>query len=246
MECFYSHSIETKDFSPLAIDTSKESLAYANIFLYNTNNNVLLYEINRSGCFLNYFGISLKKIWEDMFSDELPLSVDFPLVLKRDSYEQILNLSYIRELDIEVAYPHEIIRQEILTGDDFINSAIANAAEKHAKTLKINQKAAPFKEDTRGLRGIIQTIDNLIMLRSSNVKKVKVVGHATDPEDGKNINKDIDLIADSFTNCYFYIPVKALHTDVQSNERKKGIKKVYRKIRSELNSIFGVTPQVNE
>lgn len=41
----------TGEFSPVQIDTRTEGFAYANVFLYDKTRNVLLYEINKNGCF---------------------------------------------------------------------------------------------------------------------------------------------------------------------------------------------------
>lgn len=39
--------------SSLDINVEDEGFAYANAFLYDTQRNVLLYEINKNGCYLN-------------------------------------------------------------------------------------------------------------------------------------------------------------------------------------------------
>ena len=43
----------TGEMSSVDIDVNTEGFAYANAFLYDTRRKVLIYEINKNGCFLN-------------------------------------------------------------------------------------------------------------------------------------------------------------------------------------------------
>ena len=43
----------TKEYSSVGINPETEGLAYANIFIYDSLRNILIFEINKNGCFLN-------------------------------------------------------------------------------------------------------------------------------------------------------------------------------------------------
>ncbi len=46
---------QTGEYQSVEINTEEEGFAYANIILYDYHRNILLYEINKSGCYPNQF-----------------------------------------------------------------------------------------------------------------------------------------------------------------------------------------------
>lgn len=224
--------------TPLNLDTEVESLAFANAFLYDSRKNVFIYEINKSGCYTPYLKNCIELIYKEI-NDSL-ISLKFTMILKPDAYEKIQNMNNVRNFSLQVAYPQELSRVGGIQNDSLLNNIIGLTTNSNTKTLKIEQSAGPINENPLGLSGIVEKVKGLLNIDKKNIEKAEVIGYVTDPENPeKNIRNVVDLIGNSFKNSYFYIPRVQLHSDLQPTDRREGIKKVYYKIKPELNRIFG-------
>ena len=77
------------------------------MFLYDGNLNVLLYEVNRNGCFLN----NIIEIYNnETIDDEDKYSLEFLAVVRKAEYERFLNMYYIKEFELDIAEPRAVLR----------------------------------------------------------------------------------------------------------------------------------------
>lgn len=56
---------QSKELTALDIDSNEEGLAFANILLYDERLNVLVYEINRNGCYLGKLKEWIERRWNE-------------------------------------------------------------------------------------------------------------------------------------------------------------------------------------
>lgn len=234
-------------YNPIDINTVEEGFGYANIFLYDSARNILLYEINRNGCFPNQLKDFIYSKWnaDDDHSD-LKFDLSFPSVLRAHEYERMIRMDRFKKISIELYNPTELINCIDDDSDSIYNDIIKNqiklGKETNANTITIEQIALQKKINQSGLsRSMIIGLIDAIKLKivengyRTNIKKLRVEGYTSDSED-PNRCKPVDLIADSF-NEYFKIEDIQVHRDVQQLERKNGIENLYDKLLPEIKQL---------
>lgn len=233
----------TDEISPIELDPATEGLAYANVFLYDVNLNVLIYEINRNGCFLN----NIIDIYnEETISDDEKYNLEFLAVVRKAEYERFLNMYYIKEFELDIAEPRAVL-QEFQDAEDSIAKALRTHLEAglQANTDKVtlHYTAAGKRANPQGLtRSRIKRLVDAArqILRTpqrGNIDVLRVKGYLEDVENIKSI-QPINLIADTFRTLYINLPTAIIHTNLQVDDRKQEIERVYEKIKSELQRIF--------
>lgn len=236
----------TGEMSSLDINVEDEGFAYANAFLYDTQRNVLLYEINKNGCYLNLLKEYFYNTWNSTSDPTLlkpKFNIDFLVVARRDEYRRMLSMSYYKELVVELSRPTELIQAFAAENDlmsNWIKVCLENASAGNADSVSLSQAVISRKMNNGGLsRAYVKLLIDTIMQKvgKANIQKLQVKGYTEDPEDSSRC-KPVNLLADVFDE-YFYITSKQLHSDVQMQERLKGIESVHSKILPELNDIFG-------
>lgn len=236
----------TGEMSSIDIDVNTEGFAYANAFLYDTRRKVLIYEINKNGCFLNLLKELIYNLWNattDTMKQNPRFNLDFCIIPRRDEYKRMLAMSYYKQLVIELARPSELIDKFISENDtisNWIKATLENAVSGNADTVLLEQSAFSRKLNGAGLsKSLIKTVIDKIIEKvgRSNIQKLIVRGYTEDAEDAGRC-KPVNLLTDAFDE-YFYITSKQLHNDVQMQERLKGTESVYVKILPELTEIFG-------
>ena len=104
----------TGEFSPVNINTNEEGFAYANIFLYDTHRKVLVYEINKNGCFPRQFAEAVYEHWNaPVLADEgegeatqrTRFNLTFPVLARRDEYNRMLRMNYYKKVSVELINP---------------------------------------------------------------------------------------------------------------------------------------------
>ncbi|MDL2142239.1 hypothetical protein QQY79_06870 [Flavobacterium tructae] len=188
-----------RTFSRIGLDV-EEGLAYANVFLYDKQRNILMYESNKSGCYLDHFVdfiySALQEAESDLFKTFL---IKFEAILTHDEYNRILNFGFHKSIEVEIAKPDRIVADF-----DHQNNALFNAIES-GRQLNSSKVFAKFEVEGRPNKGeglatlsIRDILDNAARLmqgrNNENVKKVVVSGY----EVGSKSLKKIDLVADRY------------------------------------------------
>ena len=240
---------KTKQMSKLGIDPNIERLAYGNIFLYDKERNILLFEINKNGCFPDRFIEILQKIWnKEHENDEIRFDLKFLPILRKDAYERALRLDYYKEIFVEIYNPLELINEFIEERDSIANSVIKTnldaAAKNNAKSLILVQNAKTKKLNPMGLSRSHSKdwIESIRQIKHKNITSFEVKGYLTDPEDydpssGRKLRK-VNMMADTF-DVYFYLDEPTIQTDIQDKQRKDAIEKLYTDCLPEFIEILG-------
>ncbi|MDR3245555.1 MAG: hypothetical protein LBT50_03890 [Prevotellaceae bacterium] len=234
----------TKEYSQVNINPTTQGLAYANIFLYDIQRNILLYEVNKFGCFPNQLKDFIYAKW-NAENENQRFELNFPAVLKVNSYQRMLNMSHYKKVIVELYKPNELINCFDESTDSIENNILKQnlklSSENNADILKLEQVAIAKKYNKTGLtrslvKGLIDAVRLNILDKGfrGNIQTLKVEGYAEDPEDKGY--KPIDLLADTFSE-YFKITDIQLQSNVQQGERKQGIEDLYNKLLPQLRQL---------
>ena len=237
---------QTGVYSSVQIDTIQEGFAYANIFLYDYERNVFLYEINRNGCFPNQLKKFIISCWKEDENNVL-FDLNFPAVVRANEYERMLQMNWYKKIKIELFNPVEL--QNSITEDsdsiynNIVQQQIRAGVQTNANTIIIEQ-IAQKRINIAGLSHLMikgltdyvkRFLDNGFR---QNVQTLEIQGYTYDSEDDSNKCKTINIIADSFDE-YFRITEIQIHNDVQERERKEGIEGLYDKLLPEIRRLIG-------
>lgn len=239
---------QTGEFSALPVDIDHEKLSFGNAFLYDKRLNVLLYERNKNGCFIDTLAKLIMQLWnqDKKEHEDINIALDFIAILRKGEYTRALKMGYYKEFIAEFTNPTEILEEM-----EYDNSSLYGISKKcateavKAKSDKFEVKMSTFGKQVNKDGLSIKTIkDHLRSVRSllqgrmkCNVEKVRIKGYSSDPEESSSI-QTIDLVADVF-KPYFWLTSNSLNCDLQEAERRKELYKVYQNIRQEIERCIG-------
>ena len=234
----------TKQFSQMNINPDTQGLAFANIFLYDTHRNILLYEINKNGCFPKQLTDFIYAHW-NADNQDIRFDLTFPPIFRANEYQRMLQMNYYKRIIVEIYKPDELIDCFDESADSLENSILKHnlqvGTQTNADTIKLEQVAITKKLNPMGLshslvKGLVDAVNLNIADRGfrKNIQTLRVEGYTGDPED--RALKPIDILADTF-NEHFKITEILVQSDVQRGERKIGIEEVYNRILPELRQL---------
>lgn len=228
-------SKKAKTLSKLGLNID-EGLAYGNVFLFDKKRNILMYEVNKFGCYLDHFisfiYLSLKNT--TLFKQ---FKIKLEVVLTSDEYNRIVNMNFHKSVEIQIANP-----DKMMTEFEHKNGAIYNVCES-ANQFNSSRVFAKFEVEakktkkgltTKTVREVLNEVTSLLQGRSSeNIQKVVVTGYENDIE---KLQK-IDLIADR------YIKEIALDEPRENNnllekQRTDAIVSLHKGCLNDLDAIF--------
>lgn len=238
---------ETKLFTPIDIDVATEGLAFGNIFLYDTTRNIILYEVNRNGCFIPQLKEFIYSLWNAANINDR-FSLTFPIIFRRHEYERMLRMDFYKNICVELLNPRELVQCFNEETDSLANNIlkynIAAGVRNNANSITIKQTSLTRRLNPMGLSAtLIKDIIDVIRLkivkqeRGQNIKTLKVEGYFDDPESGKGV-KTIDILGETFKESFRITDIE-IQSDVQEIERRIGIETTYQKILPELIRIIG-------
>jgi hypothetical protein len=240
---------QSKVLTALDINPNEEGLAFANILLYDERLNVLVYEINRNGCYLGKLKEWIERRWNDIHEGQ-QIEINFPAIIRRNEYNRVLGMTNYRKLTCKLLNPTQIVREMNNQNESLAEQIIRQQAENGSQTgadfVTIEQNCTLLRLNPHGLsrdfvRGIADFARNMMQhagLRQC-VDTIEITGYAIDPENDRQRQRTIDLLADTFDES-FSIPEVQLQVNLQREDRKVGILRLYDRIVPELRQIIGV------
>ncbi|MBO2525858.1 MAG: hypothetical protein CW341_09205 [Bacteroidetes bacterium] len=234
-------------YTKVQINTAEEGFAYANILFYDVRRNILLYEVNKNGCFPNQLKEFIYHHW-NAEDDNVRFDISFPAVIRANEYQRMLQMDYYKKISIELYSPTELINCFEESSDSIYNNIVKHqinmGVQSNANTITIEQVALQKKINPMGLshsmvKGLVDAVKLNIAEKGHrfNVQQLRIEGYTSDSED-PNRCKPIDILADSF-NEYFKIPDIQVHTDVQQADRIVGITNLYHRLLPEFRQLTG-------
>lgn len=234
---------QTGEFSALPVDIDHEKLSFGNAFMYDKRMNVLFYERNKNGCFIDTLAKFIIQMWnqDEEEHKDIKIELDFIAILRKGEYERALNMGYYKEFIAEFTNPKAILEEMADENSSLygISKRCATEAVK-AKSDRFEIKMSTFgkqlNEDglsIRTIKGHLRSVRTLLEGRMKcNVVKVRIKGYSSDPEESSSI-QTIDLVADVF-KPYFCLTSNSLNSNLQELERRQELRKVYQDIRQEV------------
>lgn len=227
-----------KSISPLGL-SSLEGLAYGNVFIYEKRRAILMYEVNKSGCFIDHFIEYLYKCCEGstIFRG---FDIDIKPILKSNEYNRMLRMSFYKSIELKFANPSQILN-EYTHKNDAIWNACDSAKSMNSKKV-LTKFEVPARGNNIGLSSMTlrEVIDRALKLlrgpKGNNVEKIEVYGYETDSEDNKLV--PVDLIADRYLK-EIILDEPRENTDLLQRQRYQQITELYEKCRPDFDEIFG-------
>ena len=238
---------QSKELTALDINPNEEGLAFANILLYDTRLNVLIYEINRNGCYLGKLKEWIERRWNENY-EEQEIEINFPAIIRRNEYNRVIGMTNYRKLVCKLLNPTQIVYEMNNHSESLAEQIIRQQSENGIQTgadfVTIEQNCTLLRLNPHGLsrdfvRGVADFTRNLLQrtrLRQ-NVETIKITGYSIDPESNRQKIRTIDLLADTFDES-FMIPEVQLQVNLQREDRKAGILRLYERIAPELRQII--------
>ena len=234
----------TGEFSTLNLNVQKEKLSFGNIFLYDSSLNILFYELNSDGCYLDKLSEYLEDYWNHK-NEHNKIKLSLNTVSRKGEYQRLLKMGYYKEIYVELTNPTVILQDYKDVNDSLFSVAkhyIKNGVKSNSDTLVFKYSTNGKKLNKIGLsaKTTIDIVKSFLFLlkgeQRKNVKALKVKGYFTDPEEPKAM-QPVNLVTDVFT-IYIKLSSKTLQSDLQETERKSEIEKLYNKYLAELKYIF--------
>jgi hypothetical protein len=226
---------DTGVFSSLGLQDN-ERLAYGNAFLYDKDLNVIFYEVNGNGCYLDQFSSMIKEEWNTRQQGQQNQIIDitFASIPKNGGYQQYLSMYYLKEFVLEVACPQAIIqeyqnRNKTLLGaiSPDLNRAVNNNADvMQIRYATLGKKANEQGLDASRIRKLVKAGQFILTgNQRANVRELKVVGFEISPE-GRSHRTTADLITDLLKGS-IELPTVSQHVDLQEDSRRTQIESLH-------------------
>lgn len=239
----------TKEYSSVGINPETEGLAYANVFIYDSLRNILIFEINKNGCFLNQFIDFIYTQWK-LNDENIPFDLKFDAVLRANEYQRMLNMDYYKRITVDLYNPVELINCFNEATDSLANNLLRTqiqaGQQNNANTIRLEHIAMGKKINPMGLsRSLVKGVVDAVKVsiadngHRQNIQRIEVLGYSVDVEGGKSTSKAIDILADTF-NEFFRIPGVQIQANIQLEDRKQGIETLYSKVLPEIRTIIGI------
>lgn len=239
---------QTGEFSALSVDIAHEKLSFGNAFMYDKRLNVLFYERNKNGCFIDTLAKFIMQQWNqnEREHEDIKIELDFIAILRKGEYARALRMGYYKEFIAEFTNPKEILEEMADDNSSLygISKRCATEAVK-AKSDRFEIKMSTFGKQVnkdglsfRTIRNHLESVRTLLQGRmKGNVEKVRIKGYSSDPEDSSSI-QTIDLVADVF-KPYFRLTSNSLNSNLQEVERRQELRNAYQDIRQEVARCIG-------
>ena len=212
---------DEEDYSAVPVPDGK-GFAFPNVFIYLRELNVLAWESNRSGQaekgMAEYFNTIASNHLLDMKISLIP-------IMNINAYDRLNNLLEITKVEIKVAEPLELLRNE--AGKDGAISDIYNVVNKTnaSKAVTLSLVASEKKANKLDKSSIIKMFKSFVPIQSyqhgRDKNKLLIVGkHRGD--DGRLIEETVNIVLNRYESSFPLEKLK-IAPHLQIDERKQGI-----------------------
>ena len=229
-------SKKAKTLTKLGLN-SDEGLAYGNVFLFDKKRNILMYEVNKFGCYLDHFISFIYSALKDTILSK-KFKIKLEVVLTSDEYNRIVNMNFHKSVEIQIANP-----EKMMTEFKHKNGAIYDVCESANKfnssrvfaKFEVEAKKTSKGLTTKTVREVLKEVTSLLQGKSAeNIQKVIVKGYENDV---KKLQK-IDLIADRYIR-EIALDEPRENNDLLEKQRTDAIVCLHKGCLNDLDAIFG-------
>ncbi len=227
-----------KTISKLGIEEG-EGLAYANIFIFERKRQILMYEVNKFGCYVDHFLLYLYRCTKGSkkYKD---FKITINPVLKSNEYQRMLDMRFHKSLEIQVANPKKILENYKHENDalwKICSSSSSISSTKVSTKFEVAANGNSTGLASRSLRSIVDRALEIIRgPLGANIKKLVVEGYESDSDDNKL--QPIDLIADRYLK-EIELDEPRENIDLLETQRSTEIRTLYDRCIRDFDAIFG-------
>lgn len=219
--------------------SNDDALLYPNIFLYDTEKEVLLYELNKNGCYIDHFILALYKLVKP--NNKLKgFAINLNPLFTYDQYQKLLTIKEHTSIEIEIAHPSKIKEDVDKKGAFglFIKTGKKLGGTKLVAKISVDARYDDTSLNNDEVKSIIDEVETLIQQTDGNLVEKLVVKGRSSILDNKKIQQ-IDLLAE---RLFDYISIKEPreNSDLLEEQREKEILKLIDKHEDELNRIISI------
>lgn len=221
-------NVETDVTSALGLK-KEEGLLYGNVFLYNKEKKVLLYEVTRDGLFAGQLNDFIYGLVRDY--DIPKFDIRFLVLMNADAMYKLLTMGEKKSIHMQFANPDEMIRK-IKNGQKSIKEIAKPGKDFGAELIDVTYKVTSSKDkflNSGHINNMLEFIDEKIELLRDNVRKFSVRGYE---EDEEGIT-EVDLIKDKMIEKIKYEEAKN-SADLKPLARKQEIILAYDRLRKDI------------
>jgi len=220
-----------------------EGLVYGNIFLYEKKRKILMYEVNKFGCYVDHFLLFLNVCCSEAKDCDWRFSIDIPPILNPNEYKRMKKMDFYKSLELQFSNPTALL-EEYHHQNDSLSNAIEIGKKLHSEKFSCKFEVKSKRQGGTGLsqktlRDMIDKVRSLLgtEIGSKNVKKVTVYGYAQDEDGGEKI-EPIDLLVDRYIK-HITLSEPRENVDLLPEQRKTKIKKLHKDCEADFAQMFG-------
>ena len=217
-----------------------EGLGYSNVLLFDKKYQVLYYEFNQNGCWIQSF-IDFIRDRNLRLDAPYQISISCNVILRRNSYQRLISSTRFKKLHLKIAFPDQMVLEDDQRNNS-IKNAIINAAKASPDTLELLLNVDTRRTNASLNQGRITNTINWLYSQiggrnSEHYQKVEFTSFAPGEDDGIENKDTIDLANDKFRRTFF-IEEPRIRSDLQISEKVLGIIEVYSRCLPDIRLIF--------
>jgi len=233
------HNTETDEFNPLDLKPT-EGLGYANVFIYDKNLKILMYEFNKNGTYLTAF-IEYINAYCNGQKEFEQFSLHLDPLLNMQTYEKMLAMRFYKQLEIKIAQPTELIAEYKGTNES-VKNTLKLGKESHTDYLTLILNVNGRRKEGLLDNFVTKYATQFLGIGKKNeddlIKKFTIKGYEID-QDGENVPSTIDLITDRY-RAEFKIDEPRILQTIQVTERKGLLIELYKECKKEFKDIVKI------
>ncbi|GGG92587.1 hypothetical protein [Pedobacter zeae] len=207
----------------------EEGLLYGNVFLFDKEKQVLLYEVTRDGLFIGQLGDLFYSLIRDY--PLVKIDIKFIPLMNANAMEKLLSMGDRKAVHIQFAHPDEMLKK-IKSEQSAIKEIIKPGKDIGAELIDVIYKVTTTKGKylhNGKINNMLEYINNKFDLLRDNVKKFEVKGYE---EDVEKIT-EVDFIRDKMIEKIKYSDSKNM-SDLKPTARKQEIILAYERLRRDI------------
>lgn len=222
-------NVETNETLPLGL-LREEGLLYGNVFLFNKEKRVFLYEVTKDGLFIGQLDMFIYDLVRD-YENIVKFDIRFALLMNADSMDKLLKMGDKKAVHIQFANPSEMLKK-IKDEQKSIKEIVKPGKDLGADIIDVTYKIATSKTNylhNGAINHMLEFIGNRFDLLKSNVKKFAIRGYEEDQE----TISEVDFIKDKMIEKIRYSDGKNM-ADLKPMQRKQEIILAYERLRRDI------------
>lgn len=212
-----------------------DGLAFGNVFLYDINRKVILYEVNKNGSILNHF---VEYVYRKSRSIQRTYTINSHPVLTVEQYEKLQRMTTKTKISLEIMHPKKIAEDQVASKSTMFylfNKGAKLDSSRLKVEFSVNARHG-LSLRSREANATIREIQEQIAMDQVEVQHLRVHGYVDDDRDSKI--QVVDLVTERLKGK-IELREPRLAPNLLENQRLRQIKSLHERIDEDLIAIFG-------